>query len=74
MRILTHTRGGAALLVVGESTIADAIDKAHLKAEKHVAKELNADATTRASWGTLTCVLALPVRMRRAESSPSDHR
>jgi uncharacterized membrane protein len=36
--------GQAALLVVGESTIADAIDKAQLKADKHVAKELDANA------------------------------
>jgi uncharacterized membrane protein len=32
----------AALLIIGESTIEDAINKAELKAEKHVAKELNA--------------------------------
>ena len=36
--------GQAAQLVVGESTIADAIDKAQLKADKHVAKELDANA------------------------------
>ena len=36
--------GQAALLIVGESTIEDAIDKAQLKAEKHVAKEVNASA------------------------------
>ncbi|MGP0108488.1 MAG: DUF1269 domain-containing protein [Acidimicrobiales bacterium] len=36
--------GEAALLIVGESTIEDAIDKADLKAEKHVAKEINANA------------------------------
>ena len=34
----------AALLIIGESTIEEAIDKAQLKAEKHVAKELNAKA------------------------------
>ena len=33
--------GQAALIVVGESTIEDAIEKAQLKAEKRVAKELN---------------------------------
>jgi uncharacterized membrane protein len=36
--------GEAALLIVGESTIEEAIDKADLKAEKHVAKEINANA------------------------------
>jgi uncharacterized membrane protein len=36
--------GQAALLVVGESTIGAAIEKAELKAEKHVAKEIDADA------------------------------
>jgi hypothetical protein len=34
----------AALLIVGASTIADAVDKAELKAEKHVAKDLKASA------------------------------
>ena len=34
----------AALLIIGESTIEDAVNKAELKAEKHVAKELNASA------------------------------
>jgi uncharacterized membrane protein len=33
--------GQAALVIVGESKIEQAIDKAALKAEKHVAKELN---------------------------------
>ena len=33
--------GQAALIIVGESKLQDAIDKAALKAEKHVAKELN---------------------------------
>ena len=33
--------GQAALIIVGESKLRDAIDKAALKAEKHVAKELN---------------------------------
>jgi uncharacterized membrane protein len=33
--------GQAALIVVGESTIEEALEKAALKAEKHVAKELN---------------------------------
>jgi uncharacterized membrane protein len=33
--------GTAALVIVGESTIAQAVDKAALKAEKHVAKELD---------------------------------
>jgi uncharacterized membrane protein len=36
--------GQAALLIVGESTIEDAIDKAALKAQKHVTKELDANA------------------------------
>src|SRR5271165_7682756 len=36
--------GQAALLIVGESTVADAIEKAELKADKHVAKELEANA------------------------------
>jgi uncharacterized membrane protein len=40
----TLDAGEAALLIVGESTIEDAIDKAQLKAEKHVAKELNASS------------------------------
>ena len=33
--------GQAALLVVGESTVRQAVEKANLKAEKHIAKELN---------------------------------
>jgi uncharacterized membrane protein len=33
--------GQAALVIVGESTVAEAVDKAGLKAEKHVAKELD---------------------------------
>jgi uncharacterized membrane protein len=33
--------GQAALVIVGESTIEDAIEKAGLKAEKHAGKELN---------------------------------
>ena len=32
----------AALLIIGESTIEDAVNRAQLKAEKHIAKELNA--------------------------------
>ena len=36
--------GQAALIIVGESTIEAAIEKAQLKAQKHVAKELNASA------------------------------
>jgi len=36
--------GEAALLIVGESTVEDAVDKAELKAERHVAKEVNASA------------------------------
>ena len=36
--------GEAALLIVGASTLADAIDKAQLKADKHVAKELGVSA------------------------------
>ena len=33
--------GQAALIIVGESTIESAIEKAQLKADKHVAKELD---------------------------------
>ena len=33
--------GEAALLIVGESTLESALDKADLKAEKHIAKELD---------------------------------
>jgi uncharacterized membrane protein len=33
--------GQAALVIVGESTVEQAVDKAELKAEKHVAKELD---------------------------------
>jgi hypothetical protein len=33
--------GAAALVVVGESTIEEAVDKAGLKAEKQIAKELD---------------------------------
>jgi uncharacterized membrane protein len=33
--------GEAALVIVGESTLKQAVDKAELKAEKHVAKELD---------------------------------
>ena len=36
--------GQAALVVVGESTIEDALDKAELKAEKHAAKQLDVSA------------------------------
>lgn len=36
--------GEAALLIVGESTIEEAVGKAELKAEKHVAKEVKASA------------------------------
>ena len=36
--------GQAALLIVGESTLQQAVDKAGLKAEKHVAKELDVSA------------------------------
>jgi uncharacterized membrane protein len=36
--------GEAALVIVGESTLQDAIDKAQLKAKKHVAKELGVSA------------------------------
>ena len=35
--------GEAALVIVGETTIEDAIEKAKLKAEKRVAKELQVD-------------------------------
>jgi uncharacterized membrane protein len=34
----------AALLVIGESTIEEAVNKAQLKADKHVAKQLNTSA------------------------------
>jgi uncharacterized membrane protein len=33
--------GQAALVILGESTVADAVEKAELKADKHVAKELD---------------------------------
>jgi hypothetical protein len=33
--------GEAALLIVGESTVQEAVDKAELKAEKQIAKELD---------------------------------
>ena len=36
--------GEAALLIVGESTLQDALDKAELKAEKRVAKQLDVSA------------------------------
>ena len=36
--------GQAALVVVGESTIEQALDKADLKAEKHIAKQLDVNA------------------------------
>jgi len=36
--------GQAALVIVGESTIQQAVDKAALKADKHVAKEVNAES------------------------------
>jgi uncharacterized membrane protein len=36
--------GQAALVIVGESTLAQAVDKAALKAEKHVARELDVSA------------------------------
>jgi len=36
--------GQAALVIVGQSTIGDAIEKADLKAEKHAAKELDVSA------------------------------
>lgn len=37
--------GQAALVIVGESTVAEAVEKAELKAEKHVAKELDVRST-----------------------------
>jgi hypothetical protein len=36
--------GQAALVIVGQSTLQDAIDKAELKAEKRVAKQLDVSA------------------------------
>lgn len=33
--------GQAALIIIGENTVAEAVEKAELKAEKHVAKELD---------------------------------
>jgi uncharacterized membrane protein len=36
--------GQAALIIVGESKLQQALDKAQLKAEKHIAKELNVSA------------------------------
>jgi uncharacterized membrane protein len=51
--------GTAALVVVGESTIEQAVDKAALKAEKHVAKELDVkpsdiDAAVREAAGEMS--------------------
>ena len=51
--------GTAALVVVGESKIAQAVDKAALKAEKHVAKELDVkpsdiDAAVREAVGEMS--------------------
>jgi uncharacterized membrane protein len=51
--------GTAALVVVGESKIEQAVDKAALKAEKHVAKELDVkpsdiDAAVREAAGELS--------------------
>jgi hypothetical protein len=43
--------GQAALLIVGESTIESAIDKAGLKAQKHVAKELNVSSRVCSEFG-----------------------
>jgi uncharacterized membrane protein len=37
--------GEAALVIVGESTVAEAVEKAGLKAEKHLAKELDVPAS-----------------------------
>lgn len=37
--------GQAALVIVGENTVAEAIEKAELKAEKHVAKELDVSSS-----------------------------
>ena len=39
-------QGQAALVIVGESKLEQAVDKANLKADKHVAKELNVKAKT----------------------------
>jgi uncharacterized membrane protein len=36
--------GQAALLIVGQSTIEDALNKAELKAQKHITKEIDANA------------------------------
>ena len=36
--------GEAALVIVGESTVEDAVEKANLKAEKHAAKQLDVDS------------------------------
>jgi hypothetical protein len=36
--------GQAALVIVGESKLEQAVDKAELKAEKHIAKELDVSA------------------------------
>ena len=51
--------GAAALVVVGESKIEQAVDKAALKAEKHVAKELDVkpsdiDAAVREAAGEMS--------------------
>ena len=57
--------GTAALVVVGESKIEQALDKAALKAEKHVAKELDVspsdvDAAVREAVGKRADRLAHP--------------
>ena len=44
VRIQSISDGQAALLIVGESKVQQAVDKAALKAEKHVAKELDVSA------------------------------
>ena len=54
--------GQAALVIVGESTIEAALDKADLKAEKHIAKEL-------AGWTGKTYVLHQAVQQAAKEVS-----
>jgi hypothetical protein len=51
--------GEAALLIVGESTVQEAVDKAELKAEKQIAKELDVspkdvDAAIQEAAGEIT--------------------
>ena len=63
---------GQALVIVGESTLEQAVDKAGLTADKHVAKELNTsaedidkavqEAATEVSWPGRSPARAWPSR------------